>query len=113
MQTGPVASSRITRCCGPAASGLTPPARPAWASPAYAAWDPEHNTLMVRRIHRTTNLLRGPYLGCGPGRPLNSDPRDHRPRQCGARRRVRLGLAGDQGEQCAAVQVDQDLDVLS
>ena len=40
-------------CCGPAAFGLTPPARPAWASPAYAAWDPEHNTLMVRRVHRT------------------------------------------------------------
>src|SRR6185312_4184358 len=41
-------------CCGPAPFGLTPPARPAWASPEYAAWDPEHNTLMVRRIHRTS-----------------------------------------------------------
>ncbi|MEZ0111094.1 hypothetical protein ABH920_005109 [Catenulispora sp. EB89] len=32
-QTGPVVSSRITRCCGAASCDLTPPARSAWLRP--------------------------------------------------------------------------------
>ena len=33
-------SSRITRCCGPAPSGLTPPGRAGWQSPPTATRDP-------------------------------------------------------------------------
>ena len=67
-------------CCGPASSGLTPPAQSAWASPADAARDPGHNTLVwcegsTERGGRRTPPRAAPRR---PAAPPPTPPTPHR-----------------------------------
>ena len=62
-------SSRITRCCGPAPSGLTPPGRAGWQSPPTATRDPgpPHLWEEVPRLVHDTSPPRVRALGSGGG----------------------------------------------
>ena len=88
-------------CCGAVSFGLTPPAQPAWASPADAARNPEHNTLIGKKDppNEAANSCRTVL----PRKPVRGAGEAARGLRAGGHWPVgsRIGSRGQRGEMCA------------